>query len=194
MLDELKLNGRIFKVGVDAFRKEHVRLYRAGADDIVVFSFNAFDELDLLGEIEGEYDSLAGLCDFSAASNSTVFCGVTSSILGIKHISVAVCHKGRLVDIVDRTSNITGDEYGKTKKIKIFALDDIKIAVLVDTDILIEENLRKTAPACDVILALIKSPGPDIAESAVNSAKKYGKPCLCVYDEGFVWFDQETIY
>lgn len=155
--------------------------------ELLALSYNAFDEIDLESEISGGSDCFAALAAVSGNKDATVFCGVTSSVMGIKHISVAVCHKGKLVDVVDRTSNPFGDEYVPTQKIKIYSTSAARIAVLVDKDVLIEKNWEKTVPHCDCMLALVKGSDERITAAAQRLAEKFEIPFLYINDDSVFW-------
>lgn len=187
MLDIAKLKKGTFYISQKPFFQE---LKNGTFDDefsLLVLSYNSFPEIDLEGEIDGETELLTGLAQLSDERSSTIVCGVTTTILGLKHISVAVCHKGQLIDIVDRTHNPLGDDYLPSQKIKIFASDILSFAVLVDTDVLIEKNWEKTAPYCDVILGIIKGTDERIASAAMCFAEKFDVEVLMVDEKSVHW-------
>ena len=155
--------------------------------DLLVLSYNAFDEIDLESEIAAESDCLTGLAALSGNKEATVFCVIVTSIMGIKHISVAVCHKGKLVDIVDRTSNIEGDEFATSQKIKIYSTDCARIGVLVDKDALIERNWEKITPHCDLVLAVINDGGRKITGAANLISSKFSVPSVIVANNSVEW-------
>lgn len=187
MLDIATLKNGTFYISQKPFFQE---LKNGSFDDdfsLLALSYNAFEEIDLEGEIDGETELLAGLAELSTKVPCTIFCGVTTQIMGLKHISIAVCHKGKLVDIVDRTQNPFGDDFMPSQKIKIFASDTVSVAVLVDTDILIEKNWQKTAPYCDIILGIIKGDDPQIASRAMKIAIDYDVEVLLIDEKNVCW-------
>ncbi len=176
-----------FRVSLDNVENE---LLGGGFDedfDLLALSYNAFGEIDLEREITAQTDCLTGLAALSGNKSATVFCGVVTDIMGIKHISVAVCHKGKLVDIVDRTSNTDGDEYAVSRKIKVYAADGARIGVLVDKDALIEKNWEKLTPHCDCVLAVIKSDDYKVANAANLLSSKFSVPSVIVSDNSVEW-------
>lgn len=176
-----------FRVSLDNVENE---LLGGGFDEdfeLLALSYNAFDEIDLESEISAQSDCLTGLAALSGNKGATVFCGVTTSVLGIKHISVAVCHKGKLVDIVDRTSNIENDEYATAQKIKVYSTDTARIGVLVDKDALIKRNWEKLAPHCDLVLAVIKGGDEKLSAAANIISGGFSVPSLIVSDNAVEW-------
>ncbi|MDR2202495.1 MAG: hypothetical protein LBP26_07070 [Clostridiales bacterium] len=155
---------------------------------VLVTGYNALPEIDLEAETRGD-GRLAALAALSARQPATVFCGVKTRLADFKHISVAVCHKGKLIDIVNRTSNPFGDEYCLSDKIKVFLTGRADIGVLVDSDVLIESNWEKTAPVCDVILSIVAGSDPLLLDEATRIAAKYDVSALFVNDDDIRWKD-----
>lgn len=187
MLYRAKAGKCDFRVSLESLESE---LSSGSLDEkfeLLALSYNAFDEIDLEGEIGGNTDCFASLAAVSGNKAATVFCGITTSVMGIKHISVAVCHKGKLVDIVDRTSNPFGDEYVETQKIKVYSTAAAKIAVLVDKDVLIETNWEKTVPHCDCVLALVKGSDERVTAAALRLSEKFDIPFLYINDVSAEW-------
>lgn len=83
-----------------------------------------------------------------------VFGGVKTSYSGLKSISAAVANFGRLIDIVDRTINVRGDEYAASDKIKIYKTGKCSAALLIDTDILLSKNWERVSPIADIIIGI----------------------------------------
>lgn len=166
-----------------------VKLDPPGENSIAVLPFNAFGEIDLSCEISGESAFLAAVCAYSAYSSSTVFCGVKTRLMGLKHISVAVAHKGRLIDIVDRTQNSYDEEYVGGNKIKIFSSNKIKVAALVDSDVLNKSIWQKTAPHCDAFVCILNEFSQDILPIAFSYSDEYGAPIIIVSEDGIFWKD-----
>lgn len=154
---------------------------------ILIHSFGAFPEMDLEKEMTGETDCIRRLTALSKESDGAVFCGARTSVFDMKHISVIVCNKGRLVDIVDRTLNPLGDEFTPTNKIKIFATDSGKAGLLIDTDCLIESNWGKTAPFSDIMLCINRGNSESAREEVRLFSAAYKLPYLYIDEECAEW-------
>ncbi len=176
-----------FRVSLDNVENE---LLGGGFDEdfeLLALSYNAFGEIDLEREISAQTDCLTGLAALSGNKSATVFCGVVTDIMGIKHISVAVCHKGKLVDIVDRTSDSGDDGYVSGQKIKIYSADGARIGVLVDKDALIEKNWEKITPHCDCVLAVIKSDDERVSCAANSISSRFPIPSVIISNNSVKW-------
>lgn len=182
---ELKEFG--FSVSCDSFFSKRQKYIQDGKTPFFLFSYNAFPEFDLGDEISGESTSLAELTALSAECAATVFCGVTTRISGLKHISVAVCHKGRLVDIVDRTSNPASDAYASGDKIKVFSTDYGRVAVLVDKDVLSEKNWAKVSGVSDLVVGVLKDGSELFTQAAAALSERFNKPLIYTDGENIIW-------
>lgn len=171
-----------FHVSLDNIENE---LLSGGFEEdfsLLALPYSAFDEIDLRDEIVGETDCLTGLAALSGNKSATVFCGITTKIMNLRHVSVAVCHKGRLVDVVDRTANVSGEYFESSQKIKIYSTGTARIAVLVDKDVLIERNWEKVVPYCDVVLAIVMGSDEATLAAAEAVATKSGVAYVIVND------------
>jgi len=155
--------------------------------EVLVMGFNSFADVDYSEEITGAGLCLRRLSEFSEIMNGTVYCGVKTRILDIKHIGVAVCHKGRVVDVADRASNLFGDAYGTSPRIKVFTSKMGKVGVLVDTDCLLESNWQKTVPHADVMLCVNRGSSVTAQEEVRLYSQAYKIPYLYVDDQGVEW-------
>ena len=153
----------------------------------MVHSFNAFCEVNLENELDGTGACIRRITALSARTNGAVFCPVRTHLFGLKHIGAAVCFKGRLIDIADRTQNPLSDEYETTDKLKVFAADGGKIGLLIDTDCLLEENWQKAAREADVILCLNRGTSAAAKDDAQHFSRTYAIPYLYVDDAGIEW-------
>ena len=160
--------------------------------DILVCPFSTFEEIDLTQEISGGGDCLCRICALSKKTNGTIFCGIKTRILNVKHLGVAACNKGRLVDIVDRTVNLIGDEYEETNMIKVFDSHAGRIGLLIDTDCLLEKNWEKIAPFSDVVLCLARGTMEYAREEVRLFSAAYGIPYLYTDEAGIEWKGEEN--
>jgi len=152
MLESVKVLDFTFNIGFGKFNEKDC--LKADKNSVVVYPYNSFSPVDLSSEIVGGGGVVKKLAECSKAIDGSIFCGVKTFILDIKHISVAVCNKGRLVDIVDRASNYLGDEFGTSNKIKVFSTKMGRIGLLVDSDCLLESSWQKTAEHADIMLCI----------------------------------------
>ncbi|MCL2848353.1 MAG: hypothetical protein FWE13_06410 [Firmicutes bacterium] len=188
MLHKAIVGEIVFKVWLGAFCP--IKIEKAGEsfeDNILVCPFLAMSEVDLSEEVDGRDNKIKRLADVSKKLNCSIFCGLRTKALDVKHISVAVCNKGRLVDIADRASNPFNDELGTSNKIKVFSSKKGKIGLLIDTDCLIENNWLKTAPHSDVMLCINRGSSEFSKEEVRQYATAFGMPYLYVDEEGLEW-------
>jgi hypothetical protein len=153
----------------------------------VVYSYNAFPEIDLQKEMRGASNHIKSIAALSGESGGAVFCGIKTRLLGEKNIGAAVCNKGRLVDIVDRTSNPLADEYETSNRLKIFATGKGRIGLLLDTDCILERNWEKSAPHADIMLCLNRRDDEGAREEVRLFSAAYQIPYLYVDEEGIEW-------
>jgi len=188
MVNEAKVGDITFKVWLGAFCPDAIL---EGSKDfeanVLVCPFQAMREVDLQEEIVGRGSNIKRLAEFSKKIDSSIFCGIRTKILDVRHISVAVCNKGRLVDIADRASNPFDDELGTGNKIKVFASKKGKIGLLVDADCLIENNWIKTAPYSDVILCINRGNSDFARKEVRHYSNTYNIPYLYVDEVGLEW-------
>lgn len=196
MSDRIRIKNTDFIVVQNPFSEADYEYERERADTdnlpMFVSAFNTFPMIDLQAEIDGESELLTAIALQSMKVPSTVFCGITTSIMGLKHISVAVCHKGKLADIVDRTQNPYGDSFLTGDKIKIFSNGEIAVGLFVDTDVLLETNWEKAVPECDVILTLLRGTDDDTMDAALSIAKNYDIDFLAVNESGIRWKEKNS--
>ena len=161
--------------------------YPLGQDSILVLPFNHHKAVDLGMEINGEGSYFTRLSNFSSTMQGSIFGGVKTYIGDAHYLSVAVCNKGRLVDIVDRTGNVLGDSYGTSKKIKVFSSKLGRIGLLVDTDCIIKKNWQLTAPSSDVLLCINRGNSESVKEEIRLFSTEHSIPYLYVDEEGIEW-------
>jgi len=189
VLNEIKINDFTFKVWTGAFNKQALlqQLKKEDVGAIVVFGFDSFGIVDLSEEMAGVSKCLKPLSELSALTKSTIFAGIKTQILNVKHISVAVCGRGKVLDIVDRSCNILDDEYGASDKLKIFSSSFGMIGLLVDSDCLVEKTWQKVAPNCSVMLCVNRGSSSVIAEEVRLFSAAYNIPYIYMDDQGVEW-------
>jgi len=187
MYSSAKVNGFSFKVWFGKFEPAVMLKELEIENDIVLFGFNAFDEIDLSKEIMGEESNIKLISDYSATISAAVFCGIKTYIMDIKNIGVCVCNKGNLVDIVDRVANPFDDEYGKTNKLKIISTKRGKIALLIDTDCMIDEHWKKIQKEADIVVCISDDNSMVLAEQVKMYSAIYSKPYIYVNAIGVEW-------
>ncbi|MCL2255818.1 MAG: hypothetical protein FWC11_03050 [Firmicutes bacterium] len=181
-MNKVRLHNNVFLTSDKSFEE----LVKSGdfSEDFsfLALSYNAFSDIDLNAEIDGVTGNIEKIVSLSKVKNATIFCGITSYLLSTKHISVVVAHHGKLVDIVDRTARIFNDDYMTSKKIKVYATEHSRIAVLVDKDVLTHDNWERISPYCDSVLSILKGDDEISMAVAMSLARKFGKPLLVVND------------
>jgi len=188
LLSEVKLNNFIFKTWTGAFCPVAIKKALGNSKgDILVLGYNSFGGVDLSEEIVGTGTCLKRLSDFSAFIGGTIFCGIKTQILDIKHISVAVCGRGKVLDIVDRSCNPLGDTYGASHKLKIFSTSAGMVGLIVDSDCLSESVWQKIAPHVNVILCINRGSSLQAQEDVRLFSAAYKKPYIYVDDQGVEW-------
>ncbi|MCL2861520.1 MAG: hypothetical protein FWE22_03815 [Firmicutes bacterium] len=177
-VNKIKLHNNVFLTSVESF-DELVKGGEFSEDfSFLALSYNAFHDIDLNAEIDGVTGNIEKIVSLSKVKNATIFCGITSHLLSTKHISIVVAHHGKLVDIVDRTARIFNDDYSSSKKIKVYATEHSRIAVLVDKDVLSHDNWARIAPYCDSVLSILKGDDDIVLDVALSLSKKFSLPLL----------------
>ena len=175
---------------------EELKTEGAQSSEILVFPFGTLPEIDLSRELSVAPNPMSELCKISEKTQGAVFCGVETRLSEERFIGAAVFFKGALVDIVNRTSNIFGDAYVETAKIKVFSLKAGRIGLLIDTDCLLAENWTNLAPACDVILCINRGNSEDFraAVREISEAEKVitgGNSRLSLFP--YLYVDKESV-
>lgn len=112
------------------------------------------DEVFLDGEIAGVTDFAAGIAARSLTCSYPIFCGCTTRVGNVRHVSVMTFSGGSLADIADRTLNLGGGNYENGDTLKVFRLKKASLGLLVDTDILLAENWKRISPKCDIVAGI----------------------------------------
>jgi len=181
MVFSVKVENFTFKVWQGAFDALEIEKTCIGLENaVLVLPFSSMPEIDLSEEIVGAATYMKNLADFSKKINSSIFCGAKTKSLEVRHISVVVCNKGRLVDIADRTSNPFDDNLGTSNKIKVYSSKKGKIGLLIDADCTIENNWIKTAPSSDVMLCINRGSSLYAKQEVKKLASTYGMPYIYV--------------
>lgn len=189
-MNKIKLHNNSFLTSEKSFDD----LIKSGAfsEDFsfLALSYNAFSDIDLNAEIDGVTGSIEKIVSLSKVKNATVFCGITSYLLSTKHISIVVAHHGKLIDIVDRTAKVLGDDYSTCKKIKVYATEHSRIAVLVDKDVLSHDNWERIVPYCDSVLSIVKGDDDIAMDVALSLSRKFSLPLLVLSDSSVSFSEQ----
>ena len=91
---------------------------------------------------------------------------------------------GRLVDIADRTLNLSGGDYAEGDSIKILRLKKLDLGVLVDTDILLAKNWKRIAPHCGAVVGIAQD-GSDADFGYIPTLSSlFGKPFAAAFSGG----------
>lgn len=159
----------------------------AAGHDVILCGFSAFKEVNLQDEIDGASDCISTVAAISKQYANVAVSGLKTHINGIKHLSAAVACKGRLLDIVDRTNNLRGDEYLPSNKIKIYRTEKTRAALLLDTDVLLARNWARVAESCDMVMSLALNMTADEASLVSTLSQLYGLPYILAAENGLWW-------
>lgn len=127
---------------------------RGAEKKVLVMSFNTLPVIDLSRELRGESEELKKLTFLSADDDCTVLCGVRMCLSGKNYLSVAVAHKGKLIDIADRVACSDADDYECTNRLKIYNTSAGRLGLLIDEDAELKRLWMKIIPSCDFVICL----------------------------------------
>ena len=133
---------------------EFVLHERDGENNVLVMSFNTLPIVNLSKELKGETAILKKLAQLSADDDCTVLCGIQMQLEERLYLSVAIAHKGKLIDIADRVACSDEDFYECTNKLKIYNTASGRLGVLIDTDAELKNLWKKLMPSCDLIICI----------------------------------------
>ncbi|MCL2375418.1 MAG: hypothetical protein FWC82_02720 [Firmicutes bacterium] len=167
--------------------REIVQAVREKEISALLCSFAAFDTVDLVMEKEGESVSLARLANLSHAIACPVFCPVRTEFEDEKRLSVVVCNKGKVMDIVDRTTNVLDDEFEENDKIKIYSITEGRIAVLIDSDAFLPRNWQKVSKHSSVVISFLRGSCSIARDGVWKMAKDEEVPFVCVDEKAMEW-------
>ena len=160
--------------------------------DLLVFSFGAVETIDFRKEIKGDDGVFADLCTLSYDLNCAVLCGAGTDVFGVKHKSVVVADKGRLVDVSDQITNynvqITNKDNSASFAIshlpfpicKAYDTSAGKIGIIADNDIMRPKSAEELAlQGAQLIVAVADKPVDNSVILAARAAGLYnGVPVL----------------
>lgn len=121
---------------------------------VLVMSFNTLSVVNLAKELRGETEELKKLAQLSADDECTVLCGIHLQLEDRNYLSVAVAHRGKLIDIADRVACSDEDTYECANKLKIYNTSSGRLGLLIDSDAELKRLWEKLMPACDLIVCL----------------------------------------
>lgn len=115
--------------------------------DLFVFPFSALGEVDFEAEIGGKSEKLRQVASLSKRLNAAVMCGCYTLIKGVRHKSVAVADRGRIIGIADMINSIGGKKVRPGAGLKLFDISAGKIGVAVAEDIFFHDVVESLS-AC----------------------------------------------
>lgn len=141
-------------------------------------------EVRLDGEIKGLTRFAATAADVSRSCDYPILCGCKVLFGSLRHVSIMTFAYGRLVDIADRTLNLSGGDYAEGDSIKILRLKKLDLGVLVDTDILLAKNWKRIAPHCGAVVGIAQD-GSDADFGYIPTLSSlFGKPFAAAFSGG----------
>ena len=132
----------------------YVLAERGRKSKVLVMSFNTLPVVDLSKELRGESRELKKLALLSKDDDCTVLCGIRMLLSGKTYLSVAVAHKGKLIDIADRVACSDEDIYECTNRLKIYNSDAGRLGLLIDGDAELKRLWSKIIPLCDMVICI----------------------------------------
>ncbi len=152
--------------------------------DVVLIARSMAEEVRLDNEIAGRTAFAAQAAALSAQCACPVLCGCGTRLGEDRRVSVMTFAFGRLVDIADRTLNLSGGDYREGDTIKILRLKNFDLGLLVDTDVLLAGNWKKIAARCDAV-ACIALAGNDADYGYIPTlASLFAKPYAAAFADG----------
>lgn len=140
---------------------------RAG---LLVFSFGAVETVDFRKEIKRDDGVFVDLCTLSYDLDCAVLCGADTDVYGIRHKSVILADKGRLVDVSDMVNASTG--YSPGTSYRTYRTSAGKIGVVVDCDIMSLESVKAVrADGADIIVNVADK---DVCSKQILAARAAG--------------------
>lgn len=139
-------------------------------------------EVRLESEIAGLTEFAARTAQLTAHCDYPVLCACRTSFYTARHVSVFTFAGGRLADIADRTVSLEGG-YNEGDTLKILRLPRLRLALLVDTDILSVKNWRHVADQCDAVISIGDTPTVDHEYLPVLS-ERFHKPYVAAFAGG----------
>ena len=119
------------------------RMAEIKRSDMLVFSYGAVETVDFKAEIKRDDGIFVDLCTLSYDLGCTVLCGADTDVYGIKHKSVIVVDKGRLIDVSDMVNAPEG--YDRGSSYRTYSTSAGKLGVIVDGDIMYVESAKTAA-------------------------------------------------
>lgn len=148
--------------------------------DILIFSYNCFDKVDLSSEIDGDTNALYRLTSLSGYNRQTIFAGFTSLYEGDERLSAAVLHKGALIDLSDSIQTIDDIDNTYNSAVKVYNIGGYHIALIIDGDILSSRIWKKISKVCSLVINLGKNTNVTTFEKAKHFSDEYSIPLLSV--------------
>lgn len=124
---------------------------------VLVMSFNTLKTVDLSKELRGESKELRKIAQLSADDDCTVLCGIKMLLGDKNYLSVAVAHRGKLIDIADRVACSDEDIYECTNRLKIYNTQAGRLGLLIDSDAELKRLWTKIMPLCDIVVCICEN-------------------------------------
>ena len=138
--------------------------------DLLILSFGAVETVVFRNEIKRDDGVFVDLCMLSRDLDCAVLCGADTDVYGIKHKSVIVVDKGRLVDVSDMVNAPRGFDRGTA--FKTYPLSAGKAGVAVCGDIMLPECAKTLAAAGAALIVNISD--KDIDGKLILAARAAG--------------------
>ncbi len=105
------------------------------ACDVLVFGFDGLGEVDYAAELAGETQKLEDMAILSREAGCAVLSGCITDSCGIRHKSVAVAEKGRILGVSDMLHIGEADDVKSGAHLKVYDTQAGKLGVCVGEDI-----------------------------------------------------------
>lgn len=162
-------------------------LTRLRNPDVLVFSNNVIEQLDLIKEIDGKTNVFYELCKLSETLNSVLIIGCDTEVLGILHKSAIVIDCGTLLGVSDMAHVLDDAKYNSGGCFRVYDTSKGKIGIIVGEDILFPEVPRILALCdSDVIICLFGKIYNSIPQVMMRSASYSNGINICMAAEGYV--------
>lgn len=116
------------------------------SNSLIVMSHGLFDRIDLVGELEGQTNTLKDLTLVSYEIESVIVAGIEATILDDTFLSAIVIDKGNILGISDMTHTLSGD-YTAGNSLRIYDTSMGSIGLVIGDDIFFPEITRSIALA-----------------------------------------------
>ncbi len=103
--------------------------------DVLVFGFEGLGEVDYARELAGDTSKLEDMAILSRELNCVILSGCMTDSCGLRHKSVAVAEKGRILGVADMLHTGEAEDLKSGAHLKVYETQAGKIGVCVGEDL-----------------------------------------------------------